>query len=216
MDEYQWRKVDRATQGGASCLSSTDICFFYMDRLHGGYDRSKANQRIVNFKKKPEHHDRSDWKYKKPAIHQFAHDLTRHLARFKQAPENAVLIAIPTSRRKDHPFYDDRLVQVIRIAADNTGMHWADPFDVCKTVTSSHAGGTRKVSEISSNLRIADDIHITCNYPYILLIDDVITTGAHYIACKNALSRIFPHARIAGLFWAKQLPSEYDYHVSSF
>ena len=45
---------------------------------------------------------------------------------------------------------------------------------------------------------------------FIAVVDDVLTTGAHYRAAKSLLSARFPGTRIAGLFIARRAPEASD------
>lgn len=40
----------------------------------------------------------------------------------------------------------------------------------------------------------------------IAIVDDILTTGAHYAAAKLVLSRAFPQASFIGLFVARRVP----------
>jgi predicted amidophosphoribosyltransferase len=50
--------------------------------------------------------------------------------------------------------------------------------------------------------------------PYaIALFDDVITTGAHFVAARRALNGRFPQVQIFGLFVARRAPETTDFSV---
>jgi predicted amidophosphoribosyltransferase len=42
------------------------------------------------------------------------------------------------------------------------------------------------------------------------VVDDVITTGAHYVAMRNVLRREFLGTKIVGLFIARRVPEAVD------
>jgi hypothetical protein len=44
----------------------------------------------------------------------------------------------------------------------------------------------------------------------IAVVDDVTTTGAHFIATRNMLRREFPDTKIVGLFIARRVPEAVD------
>lgn len=44
----------------------------------------------------------------------------------------------------------------------------------------------------------------------IAIIDDVLTTGAHFVAVRNILRREFPDTKIIGLFIARRVPEAVD------
>jgi len=69
-------------------------------------------------------------------------------------------------------------------------------------MTPAHLGGSREVSEIKS-LLILEDIPMD-EFRVFFLLDDMITSGAHFIACKDLLVERFPEIRIAGLFWSRK------------
>jgi predicted amidophosphoribosyltransferase len=45
----------------------------------------------------------------------------------------------------------------------------------------------------------------------IVLFDDVITTGAHFVAARRVLQARFPQARIFGFFIARRVPETTDF-----
>lgn len=214
--EHEWRKIDRLTQGGASCLSPDDLCYFYMDRFRGGWDRSKANQLISNLKKPLSKKGRSEYYYKGLAITEFAHDLAVRLSKYKGAREQAILIAMPPSQCRDNVDYDDRIAQVVEVASDQAGIDWCDPFDMVADEAPSHLGGTRSPDALMRRIVLNGDTVRLRDKSVFMLVDDVLTSGAHYVACRRILDRAYLGRRILGLFWAKQLPEEYDYELSSF
>lgn len=44
----------------------------------------------------------------------------------------------------------------------------------------------------------------------IAIIDDVLTTGAHFVAVRNILRQVFPETKIIGLFIARRVPEAVD------
>jgi hypothetical protein len=42
------------------------------------------------------------------------------------------------------------------------------------------------------------------------VVDDVVTTGAHFVAMRNMLGREFPDTKIVGLFIARRVPEAAD------
>jgi adenine/guanine phosphoribosyltransferase-like PRPP-binding protein len=42
------------------------------------------------------------------------------------------------------------------------------------------------------------------------VVDDLITTGAHFVAVRNMLRREFPDIKIVGLFIARRVPEAID------
>lgn len=198
-----WTLIDTRYERGLSHLGPHDTCFYYMVHTDGGYQESEANQRMFNLKKPLDRRGLYDWRYKGEAIGQFANDLTDFLERSSFLKDKTLLVPMPTSKRTDSSEFDDRLMRVVSQAAEATGLAWLPLFDVHQDVVPSHVGGTRNVTALQSNITLNYDGSTLAPFEVILLIDDMITTGAHYVACRDLLQREVPHAQIAGIFWAK-------------
>lgn len=211
-----WSRVDRAVHGGAHNLTGRDQCYFYMDRQRGGWDKSEANQLIFNFKKRLKRRGCPDWHYKTEAIEKFSDDVARLLGRFAWRGRRPVLVPMPTSKCRSDDAYDDRIVRVAQKASEKSGIDYHEVFDLGDTMVSAHFGGTRSVGVIQDNLILMDGAYRLCDYDVCLLVDDVLTTGAHFRACKEVLQNEYPQMIVIGVFWSKQLPDEYDYGVSVF
>lgn len=211
-----WTRVDRAVHGGAHNLHGRDQCYFYMDRQRGGWDKSEANQLIFNLKKGPERKGCADWHYKADAIERFATDVARLLDRFSWRDMRPLLVPMPTSKRRIDESYDDRIVRVSQKASMLSGIDCLEAFDLEVSVAPAHFGGSRSVGDIENNLILLGKSALLCEYDVCLLLDDVLTTGAHFRACKEKLIERFPDLIVIGVFWAKQLPEEYDYGTSPF
>lgn len=207
----QWRKLDRRLEWDASALSTNDICYYYYDHTEGGYSQSRANQLVFNLKKPLIRRGKSDWHYKIEAIEAFAENLASLLVRVQRSPLSISLIAMPTSKNRQSDDYDDRIVQVVKQASDQTGIPWLDCFETLADTQPVHLGGTRSATAIRNNLALNDSAKRLTNYDACMLVDDVLTSGSHFIACKELLKSAYPHLQVVGAFWTKHRTSQWAY-----
>ena len=145
-----------------------------------------------------------DWQYKFRAIEECS-QLMSTLS-FKPTLK-ITFIPVPPSKKKGDPLYDDRLVQILNKAYNNLGkINIIDLFDQSESRESCHStSNKRNISELQDNLCISDPSLCNLVGDLIIIFDDVITTGAHFIAMKNKLKELFPNKPIAGIFIARRI-----------
>ena len=180
-------------------LTNDDYCYALMKyTARGGYQYSEPNQLIFNFKKPLSQQGQF---HKKKAINDVADMLLSSLNR-KWAQE-ITWTPIPPSQAKDHPEYDDRLLQVLRRLASELALDIRELIWQKESVQPAHLSALRpSPDEIAANYSI--DESLTDPMPRkIALLDDVITTGAHFKAAQKALKRRFPEMTIGGIFIAR-------------
>lgn len=207
----QWRKLDRRLEWDASALSANDICYYYYDHIEGGYSQSRANQLVFNLKKPLTRRGKGDWHYKIEAIRAFAENLASLMVRVQKSPLSISLIAMPTSKNRHSVDYDDRIVQVVKQTSDQTDIPWLDCFETIVDTQPVHLGGTRSATAIRDNLALNDSAEQLANCDACVLVDDVLTSGSHFIACKELLKSAYPHLQVVGAFWAKHHTSQWAY-----
>jgi hypothetical protein len=201
MPDRLWKKIEVGAVFGdyPLHLEANDSCYYAMDYLAGGgWNASEANGLINNFKKSVSKRGTNQWPHKLRAIERFGIGLARIL------PPNCVIAPLPTSKAINDPEYDDRLVQAVRAAAKyKTSLTVEQPIGLTDSISASHVGGSRRINDILANLvwngfagSVPDGM---------FLIDDVITTGAHFKACQRLIWQHHPAMKIGGIFWAKTM-----------
>ncbi len=190
-----WKKLD-VVESPPVFMTPTDDCYYARDYIsHGSYKASEANQLISNFKKHPKHKGTSSWRYKEAAIDQFAREIAQVLGK------SISVAAIPPSKLPEDPEYDSRLADCLaRLKQIRPDLTVERPFVCRESTVPSHHGGSRRIDEIAANLKWRG-LSVGCQT--LVLVDDVLTTGAHYQACKRILAREAAGVRVAGLFWAR-------------
>jgi len=190
-----WKKLD-TSQDIPFHVTSQDEIFYAREYIsEGGYEASEANSLIINFKKDISRKGKPEWYYKEQAIRKFALELGRAVM------ENAVLAAIPSSIWELDPKYDSRMDDMLAQAKGfKPSLILEKPFVANQTTTPSHHGGTRNPQEIYDNLVWRGFSQPT---NLVLLVDDVLTSGAHFRACKRLIQEHHPNVRVVGVFWAK-------------
>ena len=184
-------------------LDPTDECYFGGEYTAGqGYAHSATNQLILNLKKKMERRGLPDWGYKARAIHQAAAELGGSLV--PQYLASATFIPIPPSKVFGDPEYDDRMTQVVRLLG--AGVDARELVVQVESMHDAHTAENRPGPEVLyKNYRIAGAF----SHPaptQIAIVDDVLTTGAHFKAMRRILNERFPEARIVGIFVARRVP----------
>lgn len=164
------------------------------------------NDMILNIKKSVTRRGRPEYQYKERDIRRAG--LAFRAALNAEALATVTFVPVPPSKQITHPEYDNRIELVLAHMAEGTNA------DVRQLVlqggsyeASSHAamrGGDRMHAEdLIALYRINEDLADPAPQR-ILVVDDVLTTGSHFVAMKTVLHRRYPGAWIGGLFIARR------------
>lgn len=179
----------------------TDKCFYYFKyTADKGYSYSKTNNLILNFKKKLDKRGEGHFRYKREAIIEIANLLSRLN---QNTIDNSTFVPIPPSKSKENPLYDDRMVQVLNIGLRGRNADIRELVYQTTDTVECHLSGNRDIAALEEILKIDETLSDGVR-EYIVIVDDVLTTGCHYIAMKNILLKRFPEAKIIGLFIARR------------
>ena len=116
-----------------------------------------------------------------------------------------ILVPIPPSKAKDHPEYDDRMIQLAhQFALQRENAEVRELITLKQTVEASHlAEKKRTIEKVLENLQL--DLSLCKDgVEHMILMDDVLTTGAHFKACQQLLQNQFGQAKIIGIFIARR------------
>ena len=182
-------------------LTDADVCYFI-----GEYTASQrppysvTNDLISNFKKTMDRRGRPEWHYKDQAIQTAAAAFRKALG--PKDLDRLTFVPIPPSKAKDDPLYDDRMTRMLRAIRPKPPLDVRELVVQTESTDAVHDRGMRPrptPEQIQALYRI--DETLTEPAPdTIAVVDDIVTTGAHFRAAKSVLSTHFPETSIIGLF----------------
>jgi len=191
-----WKRLD-VVESPPVYLGEEDICVYARDYVaRGGWAASVANNLMNNFKKEPSKRGTIEWEYKIQAVNQLADELSGIL------PQGAIICTIPTSQPRGSEEYDPRFDMLVeRLKTLRPDIKIEEPITCRQGGTPAHHGGTRTPSILKGNFEwsgFAGSAPET-----IFQIDDVLTTGGHFRACKEMIAEHCPDTKVVGLFFCK-------------
>jgi hypothetical protein len=181
-------------------LEPSDLCFYLKEyTAYAGYSHSYANDLLQNFKKPMDRRGTPEWKWKHWAIEQITQIF---IEAQPETPDlsHIIFVPIPPSKIKTDDMYDDRIVQVLSAFCKARNGDFREILSIKENMEASHEAIQRpKPAEIEANLLLNTTL---CQEKkdIIILVDDMITTGAHFKACQHKLASVFPNALIKGMF----------------
>ncbi|MEM9091319.1 MAG: hypothetical protein AAGC93_21595 [Cyanobacteria bacterium P01_F01_bin.53] len=210
-EEAKWIKADDSIEL-YNCPNHTSFTLIYgrIYTVGQGFSFSDTNNFISNLKIKPSETHRNH--HKKKAIDTFVSELTAYL-QSQIAGRAMALIPIPPSKSATHPEYDDRIEQVAKGIEKAIESVRCWPVLKCvKDRESLHAGTSRSTDTVYATLDIDGTALANSKEDEILcLLDDVLTSGASFSACRQKLLEQFPGRTVMGIFWAKaQYPEQFE------
>ena len=215
---YKWQKIS-LNHRIEHVNPKNDECYFLMVYTpRAGYDTSEANSRIYNFKAREKNANNLEHlRHIERRRLDFANDLEpaiESLAKSNPAG-TASLIFIPTSKRPDHPDYNNGFEIVCEHLKKIFGQKIVieTPVEIIESRESSSTAGGRRdrryIEELKSNLKW---LGLEYEPDTLIIFDDVITTGAHFRALKELIvANSARPPQVIGLFWAlSQKPADSD------
>lgn len=199
-------QIDDTTRGDHYFLRADDSCWYSGDyTARGGYGCSPINNLVSNFKKSVLKRDLPEYYYKGQAIAKVGRDFANSFV--ADAFRQGTFVPVPPSKARDHVEFDDRMEQALAHMANVVRDTHNINADVRELVLQQ---GSYIASHLNPDRRMQPDDLIplyVINEPligreptHVLVVDDVLTTGSHFVAMKTVLSRRFPNAWIGGLF----------------
>ena len=202
-------RIDELTLDEHHHLTAEDACYFLGEyTARQGYQHSETNRLIYNLKKPMDRRNLPEWKYKEKAIQQVASSLRASIAEDKLTTHT--FVPVPPSRTRDDPLYDDRMVNILNAVKEDGRVDVRELLLQRKSVVAAHDFGDRPgPAEIEANWKL--DISLVDPTPQcVAIVDDVLTTGAHFCTAKSILAKRFGEIPIIGLFVARRaLPSTF-------
>ena len=197
----QIRKIGDLERGDHWHLTSEHECYFFGEyTARAGYSHSSTNQIVSNIKKRPSLRHTPQWPHKVRAMQLVA-------AAIRSAINPAAfgivtLVPIPPSKLRTDPEYDPRMAQIARMVSSDADvreliepMAARDPLHESEQRLQPH--------ELIATLQI-NEAHCAPAPQNVILIDDVVTTGCSFVACKTMLQQRFPGLPVSGIFAARR------------
>jgi hypothetical protein len=192
--------IDELLRAQHSFLTDEDRCFFLREYTAGaGYAHGETNSLISNLKKPVDRRDRPEWRYKEAAIDQAARELRAAIP--EATLRAATIVPIPPSKSRANPLYDDRMTRIARAMTDG------DVRDLVvqpRDMAAAHVAATRPRPDDWYAAYAIDETLAVPAPTRVLLLDDVLTAGAHFAAAKRRVNERFPDAIVFGVFYARR------------
>ena len=195
-------KIDDLVRRDYRHITEADRCYFVGEyTARKGYAYSDTNQLILNFKKSMDRAGQPEWRHKEKAI-QVAANVFRNSIPPNQI-EKFTFVPIPPSKAKRHPHYDNRLVRMLEAIRPEPRLDIRELIFQTESTVPAHNQDVRpRPSHIEKIYRLDKDL-AEPEPKIFALVDDVLTTGAHFRAAKSILSKFFPRKAVIGLFIAR-------------
>lgn len=205
-------EIDDLTRPDHYHLSANDVCLFLGEyTARKGFSFSATNDLVLNFKKSVDRKGRAEWQHKERAIRQVGQAFATAIKAEWLA--NVTLVPIPPSKEKNDPLYDDRMVRMLQAIPAPQPLDIRELLVQQQTMESAHDADVRPgPDQIAAAYQI--DENLCAPAPnMIALFDDVVTTGAHFVAARRVLQARFLQAKVFGFFIARRAPETTDFSV---
>ncbi len=188
-------------------LRRTDVCRYLGRYAPGkGLDYSATNRLILDFKMAVPRGGPVDLPVKEKAIAAVAAALRRALD--ASALGRAVFVPVPPSKTKDDDGYDDRLVRMLRAVRPERPLDVRELIVQTRSVEPSYRRAARLRPWEIEELYCIDEAVGAPEAGLVIVVDDLLTSGAHFRAAQQVLWRRFPDIDVAGLFLARREPGK--------
>ncbi|MBU9479893.1 hypothetical protein [Burkholderia multivorans] len=199
-------QIDDTTRDGHPFLRRDDFCWHVGDcTARGGLASGPIDELVSDFQKPVSRRERPEYRDKTRAIQTVGR--TFRNAFIPDVFRQCTFVPVPPSKARTAPEYDDRMVLALGHMAALVQDELLIRADVRELVL-QHESYVASQLNPAQRIRAEDLIKLyEINEPiavphpkHIMVVDDVLTTGSHFVATKTVLQARYPNAWIGGLF----------------
>ncbi len=197
------QQIDEHTRPDHWYLTDEDECYYLLEYTpREGPFFSTTNDLILNLKKSVERRGRQEYHWKEWAIRRSG-ELLRSALNEEWLP-TAMLVPVPCSKVRDHPLYDDRMVQVLQHMTQDLACNIRELVVQTESLDSFHDGCRLSPNQLRRYYEL-DEALCDCEQPReVTVFDDLLTTGSHFKAMKSVIRDRWPGVRVSGIFVARR------------
>ena len=202
---FRFIAIDDSIREEHTYLTKDDVCYFLGEyQARAGFAASVMNNTIANLKKPVSKRGLPEYRYKDAAINQ-ANSMIRN-ALSAQGIATSTFIPIPPSKCRTDALFDDRMMRIL--SGGTPPLDVRDIFQMRISLRPHHEyqEGERRptVADLEAAIDVDDaQLQQPLGNP-VFLVDDVITNGTHFKACKRLILDRVPQSQIVGLFLARR------------
>ncbi|MCY4532217.1 MAG: hypothetical protein OXC84_07830 [Gammaproteobacteria bacterium] len=205
----QATSIDELTLSDHYYLDEDDSCMFIGEYTSSaGYQHSATNQLIINLKKGMDRRNQPEWRYKEAAILQAAQTIEGVLN--ESALNEFTFVPIPPSKVRGDPDHDDRMLRMVQAIRPSKPVDARELIIQTESTDAIHTSRNRLAPDEIEALYRIDEGQVLPAPAAIILVDDMLTTGAHFKAAQSVLRKQFPGVPVYGLFVARRALSQND------
>ena len=198
-------QIDELTRADHRYLWPSDVCHYIGEyTARKGFAYSVTNRLILHFKKSLSRVERSDWRYKEEAITAAAGVLRR--AMHPSILDRVVFVPVPPSKARGDAAYDDRLLRMLQAVRPGQPLDVRELIVQTRSTEPSHRRPVRLRPGQIADLYHIDEAVAAPDAGVVAVVDDLLTTGAHFRAAARVLTERFADFDVVGLFLARRVP----------
>lgn len=215
--DAQLRRITGAERVDHTRLRAEHRCYYWQEYTPWEYTKglkseySDTNRLIEALKTSVERRGEGDLESKRLAIQKVGGAFAKFWRWSDLLRDGVMLVPMPPSRVRDDLLYDDRMVRVLSQIQAEAGMQLPirDILRFDGSTAPSHTSVNRPTLKAMMKAMSIDYGNATEVAPkLILLFDDVLTTGAHFVVAYTKLMERFPTSLVIGNFVARCVRSQ--------
>ena len=196
-------KMEGAEKGEHAALLWIDECYYLLEFYPGKrYGFNSDNDLVKHLKRRVDRSGMMALKQKEGALRDIANLLRPALASLFDFGATT-FVPVPPSKRRVDPFYDNRVAQLLRLACPAS----ADIREliVCREEREpAHFNEVRPSAEMLLENYMLGEVGDGPVRERIVFFDDMVTSGNHFVACRQFLLTHFPGREVVGVFVARR------------
>ncbi len=206
------RRIGEYERVDHTYLAEEDQCLYFGEYTPSGdsgkpaWSLSKANQLLANLKKCPCTKDSAEWGHKLRAINYVGKLISQNLK--QEHLDRLTFVPAPPSTSPNDPHHDQRMLQVAKVIRKDV-----DARPILETIETrvpmSRSTSFRSPQLIKASMRVNEEVVALRQVAKALIVlDDMITTGTTFVACKELLKERFGDVQVYGIFIVRRVPLE--------